>query len=240
MPKRFLVASATEDGGVELHPMKEWLRQHPQEIPVGLDATMSTSHQLRLGLKKKGWTDQDTGTEMRMIPPGAAGAAQINAVLDPAGDTGDTGEDNEAESAGEAASDASFGLEYQLRDFIAQNIETIAVNGRHLRLYVDPTGKDGVEYPTAVGPIDILAVDVTSNALVAFELKRGRTPDYVMGQLTRYMGWLKSTIGKDVEVHGVIVAKQIAQNLRYAVRAVPNVSLFEYEVSFTLKTAHDL
>jgi hypothetical protein len=54
------------------------------------------------------------------------------------------------------------------------------------------------------------------------------------------MGWLKSTIGKDVEVHGVIVAKQIAQNLRYSIRAFPNVSLFEYEVSFTLKAAADL
>lgn len=51
--KRFLVATTTESGGVELHPMKEWLRQHPGEIPAGLDATLSTSHQPRNGLKKK-------------------------------------------------------------------------------------------------------------------------------------------------------------------------------------------
>lgn len=214
--------------------MKEWLRQHPEEIPMGLDATLSTSHQLRLGLKRKGWTDQDTGTEIRMIPPGTANSAAVSSVL--GGDGDSTFDPEEAE----AAADASFALEYQLRDFIAQNIESISVNGRRLRLYVDPTGKDGVEYPTAVGPIDILAVDKESNAFVVFELKRGRTPDYVIGQIARYMGWLKSTIGKDVEVRGVIVAKQIAQNLRYSVRAVPSVSLFEYEVSFALRAAADL
>ena len=232
--KRFLVVSATGDGGVELHPMKEWLRQHPDQVPVGLDPTLSTSHQLRLGLKKKGWADQDTGSEIRMIQPGTADSAAIRSVL------GGAGDEAEEQEEAEAAADASFALEYQLRDFIAQNIETIPVNGRRLRLYVDATGKDGIEFSTAVGPIDILAVDKESGAFVVFELKRGRTPDHVIGQIARYMGWLKSTIAKDVEVRGVIVAKQIAQNLRYAVRAVPNVSLFEYEVSFTLKAAPEL
>lgn len=232
--KKFLVASATEDGGVELHPMKEWLRQHPEEVPTGLDATLSSSHQLRLGLKRMGWTDQDTGVEIRMIRPGTENSVAISSVL--GGNSDDAFDPEDAEDA----ADASFALEHQLRDFIAQNIESILVNGRRLRLYVDPTGKDGVEFRTDVGLIDILAVDKASNAFVVFELKRGRTPDYVIGQIARYMGWLKSTIGKDAEVRGVIVAKQIAQNLRYAVRAVPNVSLFEYEVSFTLRAATEL
>lgn len=54
-----------------------------------------------------------------------------------------------------------FSLEYQLRDFLASNLSSIDFGGRRLRLYVDPTGRDGIEYPTAVGPIDILAVDDT-------------------------------------------------------------------------------
>src|SRR5690606_10175643 len=101
---------------------------------------------------------------------------------------------------------------------------------------VDPTGRDGVEFSTAVGPIDILAVDGRGNFYV-FELKRGRSPDYTIGQLLRYMGWVSQTIGKEVEVHGVIVAKQISDNLKYSARVVPNVSLFEYEVSFQLHSA---
>ena len=65
----------------------------------------------------------------------------------------------------------------------------VPVDGRALRLYVDPSGRDGVEFPTAVGPIDILARDDTG-AFVVFELKRARSPDHAIGQLARYMGWV--------------------------------------------------
>ena len=109
----------------------------------------------------------------------------------------------------------------------------ISVEGKKLSLYVDATDRDGVEYPTDVGPIDILAVDETG-AFVVFELKRARSPDRAIGQLSRYMGWVKHTIGKGQQVRGVIVAKTISQNLRYAATVVPDVSLFEYEVRFTL------
>jgi endonuclease len=111
------------------------------------------------------------------------------------------------------------------------------VQGKRLHLYVDATGRDGVEFPTAVGPIDILAND-DSGAFYVFELKRARTPDHAVGQLSRYMGWVKHTIGKDREVHGVIVAKTIPESLHYAVFIIPNLSLFEYEVSFKLTLAH--
>jgi hypothetical protein len=54
------------------------------------------------------------------------------------------------------------------------------------------------------------------------------------------MGWVRQTIGKGREVNGVIVAKNIGDSLRYAASAVPNVSLFEYEVEFHLKPAHEI
>ena len=73
---------------------------------------------------------------------------------------------------------------------------------------------------------------------MVFELKRARSPDHAIGQLSRYMGWITSTIGRGKKVRGVIVAKEIGQNLRYSVAVVPNVSLFEYEVKFELKAAH--
>lgn len=52
--KHFNVVIPRNDGGVEVHPMKEWLRQHPEHIPPGLSATSSTSHQLRNALTKLG------------------------------------------------------------------------------------------------------------------------------------------------------------------------------------------
>jgi hypothetical protein len=54
------------------------------------------------------------------------------------------------------------------------------------------------------------------------------------------MGWVGQTIGKGREVRGVIVARAFSDNLRYAVLAIPKVSLFEYEVEFRLMPARQL
>ena len=223
--QRHNVVLAREDGGVEVHPMKEWLRQHPEENLTGLDPTSSTSHQLRNALRKAGWDMRETPTEVRLIKPGCA--VLIEGVLPP------------EDAVAEDGSEPFFTLEYQLRDFLASNLPTIVINGKHLRVYVDPTGRDGVEFPTAVGPIDILAVD-DRDSFIVFELKRANSPDKAIGQLARYMGWVRKTIGKDREVYGVIVARTISANLRYAVSVVPNVSLFEYGVEFHLRAAHDV
>jgi RecB family endonuclease NucS len=72
------------------------------------------------------------------------------------------------------------------------------------------------------------------------ELKRANSPDRAIGQLARYMGWVLQTIGRDREVFGIIVVKSISENLPYAASIVPNVRLFEYEVEFHLRPAHDL
>jgi RecB family endonuclease NucS len=105
------------------------------------------------------------------------------------------GEADEEDIDNSELAEAAFALEYQLRDFIAANLDAIDVGGKHLRLYSDQAGRNGVEYPSAVGPIDILAVDETG-AFYVFELKRARSPDHAIGQLTRYMGWVHQTIDR--------------------------------------------
>lgn len=70
MVKRFNIAVPKQEGGVDLYPMKKWLRRNPQNIPSGLDATFSTSHQLRSGLQKMGWLVKESFTEVRLMPPG--------------------------------------------------------------------------------------------------------------------------------------------------------------------------
>jgi hypothetical protein len=209
--------------------LKEWLRQHPQHIPAGADPTSNTSHQLRNALRRAGWQVQETASETRLLMPGTAQAdGVVEAVL------GNSAMDEQADS-----SEAAFALEFQLRDVIANNLPAIDVGGNKLRLYVDPTGRDGIEFTTPVGPIDILAIDDAADFFV-FELKRARSPDHAIGQVARYMGWVQQTIGKDRAVRGIIVAKEISDALRYAVSVVPNVTLFEYQVEFHLKRAHDL
>jgi hypothetical protein len=158
MVQRHSVVIPRDDGGVEVYPLKEWLRQHPGIID--LDPNSSTSHQLRYALRRLGWMMQETPSEIRLLKPGAEGAPEIiDTVL------------GSSEAENEDAAESVFTLEYQLRDFLASNLNTIAINGKRLRLFVDASGRDGIEFPTAVGFIDILAVD-EAGAFFVFELKR--------------------------------------------------------------------
>lgn len=129
-----------------------------------------------------------------------------------------------------------FPFESHLRDFIAKNLESISIDGRKLRLYIDQTNRDGIEYPTDVGPIDILAVD-DSNEFVVFELKLAKGPDRAVGQIMRYMGWVQKHMANGNTVRGVIVAQKVTEKLKYAVSIFPMISLFEYEISFSIKSA---
>ena len=68
--KRFYVVLNSE--GNQRQMMKQWLRDHPEELPEDCDYPTSrkTSHQLRDALKKKGWTVQETPSEVLLTPPG--------------------------------------------------------------------------------------------------------------------------------------------------------------------------
>jgi hypothetical protein len=166
------------------------------------------------------------------IARGADGKLMVRrAEDDEIPDTDDLEPENDAE---ELAATFAFPLESHLRDFIAQNLPALNVGGSFLKLYSGNDGQTGVEYRTEVGPIDVLAVDESGN-FVVFELKLGRGPDHALGQLLRYMGWVKRNLAGDKQVSGVIVAHSIDDKLRYAVTMVKSVYLFEYEVTFNLR-----
>lgn len=131
------------------------------------------------------------------------------------------------------AEELLFPLESHLRDFIARNIASIKLHGLTLRLYVDPSGRNGIEYPTDVGPIDVLAEE-SNGDLVVFELKLSKGPDRAVGQALRYMGWVNKHLAAGKEVSGVIVAHEIDEKLKYAVSVAPNITVFEYKVRFDL------
>jgi endonuclease len=223
--QRHNIVISKGDGGVEVYPMKQWLRAHPEHLPPGIDQATSTSHQLRNILRRRGWTLREAPHEISLFPPDTV-SSEIEEVAGPQSDEEAEGDFDEI----------AFELEHQLRDFIATNLNSIDVNGKRLRLYLDPTGRKGIEYPTGVGNVDLLATD-DKGAFFVFELKRASSPDRAIGQVARYMGWVRHTIAKGQAVSGVIVAKAITEKLRYAASVVPNIHLFEYEVGFHLKKA---
>src|SRR6266496_2219513 len=222
--KRFNIVFVRDDGAIEVHPMKEWLRQHPGELPADVHPSTTSSHKLRSILKRKGWRVEELASEVRLFPASAS-PASVEAVLGA----------EESEDQGEQES-LAFALEAQLRDFIAHNLANIIVGGQSLKLAAVGEGKTAVEYSTDVGFIDILAQDSSGNYFV-FELKLDRGPDRTLGQLARYMGWIKIHLARDKSVSGVIVARSMDDKLRYAASVIPNITLLEYEVSFTVHEA---
>lgn len=129
---------------------------------------------------------------------------------------------------------SSFALESHLRDYLARNLTKIGDFGVPLAVYISDDGRDGVEFQTDVGPIDILATSPNGDFYV-FELKLGRGADAALGQILRYMGWVARHLSSQHQVFGVVLAADISDKLRYAATQVPQVRLMEYELSFAVK-----
>jgi hypothetical protein len=86
------------------------------------------------------------------------------------------------------------------------------------------------QYPTAVGPIDLLARD-PKGIFVVIELKRGRTSDRVIGQIARYITWVirRLASGRNSGVRGIIVGKDFDRKFEAAAARL-RVTSYTYEV----------
>ena len=129
-----------------------------------------------------------------------------------------------------------FVLEKYLEDFIVSNFETIFRG--ELNIYGDADEAEGQQYATDIGPIDILAFERKSNSFVVIELKKGRPSDQVVGQILRYMGWVKKNLCKDGQaVKGLVICRDPDVKLTYALEMTNNIDVRYYSVSFKLRDA---
>ncbi len=138
--------------------------------------------------------------------------------------------DGEPDAPEKPLPEQAFAAEIHLRDYLIKNLQLIEDG---LRLYADVDGRDGVEYPTPIGRIDILALDKGDNLLV-IELKVARGPDQVCGQILRYVGWIKHHVADGRKVRGLIIAQHIHDKIRYALTDLPDISTREYRLNITL------
>lgn len=133
----------------------------------------------------------------------------------------------------EAAAQGLFALESHLEEFIDHNWAKIAW-GAKLKLY-EEGGQRGRQFPAGTWSIDFLALDQETNNLVVIELKRGQTSDSTVGQVLRYINWVKENIaGVGQDVRGIIVASDVDEALRYAAKGLLNVEVKTYSVTFAL------
>lgn len=129
-----------------------------------------------------------------------------------------------------------FALEKYLEDFIVDNWGKIDL-GEKLDIFEDENGNLGKQYYAEdIGYIDILARDKKGN-FVVIELKKGRKNDEVIGQVLRYIGWVRANLAKDkVDVRGLIIVGERDAKLEYALKEIANkVTVKLYKVFFKVE-----
>jgi len=126
---------------------------------------------------------------------------------------------------------SEFAYEADLKRFLIKNPALVEPG---LSIYEDE-GTTGVEFPAGGRFIDILAVS-RGGDLVVIELKVSKGYDRVVGQLLRYVAWIRANLAEDGQrVRGIIIAREISEDLVLATSVVPDVELIEYTLSVSLR-----
>ena len=80
------------------------------------------------------------------------------------------------------------------------------------------------------GRIDLLGFQPVRREWWVIELKVGRAVDTVVGQTLRYVGWLDTLpVARSDRVVGAVVAQEVDDRLKHAVRAAGRLSLWRYD-----------
>lgn len=207
------------DGSLKVAPMKAWFREDPQDLPEGLDATTSTSYQLRRALTKNGWELEELHDRTLLIKPDESGDTTFaDALLEDNFEATESKHEEEIEEAAEI----TFGLERDLQSALRANISQLESG-----LEITDGGK---ERKTDAGWLDITAKDLKGNVVV-IELKAGPASPDVIAQVLAYMGAVAETDKKPVR--GILVAGDFHKRVVWAARAVPNLELKKYSFQFT-------
>ena len=128
----------------------------------------------------------------------------------------------------------AFALEKHLEDFLVANWAQTEIGKTH-DIFTEEGETVGQQYQSDTGPIDILAVSKDKKELLVIELKKGKASDNVVGQIQRYMGFVKDMLAEDGQnVRGVIIALEDDVRIRRALSVAQNIEFFRYEVTFRL------
>jgi hypothetical protein len=129
-----------------------------------------------------------------------------------------------------SAQNSAFAYEEHLRDYLAEHLDILE---KGLKLWPVGPDEDAVEYPVDGRRIDILAQD-SHGVPVVVELKVSKGHEKVVGQVLYYRAKIREVLNvKTARVF--IVALKASEELRLAAKEVPDLSLFEYLLSMTVK-----
>jgi restriction system protein len=127
-----------------------------------------------------------------------------------------------------------FALEKHLEDFLVHNWKQTEL-GRNYEIFQEDGEIVGQQYPSDTGPIDILAISKDKKTILVVELKKGRVSDNVVGQIQRYMGYVKEELAeKDQEVKGIIIGLEDDLRIKRALSVATNIEFYRYKVNFQI------
>lgn len=133
----------------------------------------------------------------------------------------------------EIVSESQFALEAHLEEFIDKNWKHIDF-GQKLNRY-ETDEQDGRQFPAGTWSIDFLCTDAQNGDFVVIELKRGKTSDATVGQILRYIGWVSENLAQPNQTtRGIIIAQEVDEAMRYAIKGLPHVKILTYKVDFKL------
>ena len=127
-----------------------------------------------------------------------------------------------------------FALEKHLEDFLVKNWKNTTL-GKEYDIYELDGLSVGQQFQSDTGPLDILAISKDRNTFLVVELKKGRVSDNVVGQIQRYMGYVKEDLAEPhQEVKGVIIGSEDDLKIRRALSVTTNIDFYKYKVNFKL------
>lgn len=137
--------------------------------------------------------------------------------------------------------ESTFGLERYLHEFLVDNWDATGLSNEWSLLEEDGEIV-GSRYNTGeVGEIDILAKHKKENQWLVIELKKDQTSDSTVGQILRYMGWVRRHLASDGDiVKGLIICRDIDCKLQYALDGQSNICCMTYQVKFNLNPIAEL
>ena len=129
---------------------------------------------------------------------------------------------------------SEFALERHLEDFLVKNWENTSL-GKDYNIYELDGELVGQQFPSDTGPIDILALSKDKKTFLVVELKKGRVSDNVVGQIQRYMGFVKEDLVEyNQNVKGVIIGFDDDLKIKRALSVTTNIDFYKYKVDFKL------
>lgn len=131
-------------------------------------------------------------------------------------------------------SPSSFALEKHLEEFLVSNWTKTEI-GKNYDIYEEGGVLIGQQYSTDTGNLDILAISKDKRELLVIELKRGRVSDVVVGQIQRYMGFVKDELCEPHQtVRGLIIGLDDDLRIRRALSVTQGIEFVRYQISFKL------